>query len=156
MAEAGGLVHAMYRKVQLPRSNTDHMAATDWKSLVKQLSNIGSTHASAIVQRKLAGRVRLHEILARVAEMERIANERHRQMEYPSLSKLQRRFPNPRDPPRHRLPARVGALESHIAELEGQIELLHAEKSEIAQREYMLVIMIIPLQAESSDYAASR
>jgi hypothetical protein len=58
------LVRAMYCKVQLPMSNTDHMAATDWKSLVKQLSNIGSTHASAIVQRKLAGRVRLHEILA--------------------------------------------------------------------------------------------
>jgi hypothetical protein len=97
-------VRALYEKVRLPRSHPDHIAASEWKIACRSFGGIGGTHAAAIVQRKLAAPYTLRHIMARVAEMERIATERHRPVEYPRIGKLLSWFPDPRDPPRQKKP----------------------------------------------------
>jgi hypothetical protein len=136
-------VRALYEKVRLPRSHPDHIPSTEWKKACKQFGDVGSTHAAAIVQRELADPFTLRHIMARVGDMERIADERHRPVEYPRIGMLLSWFPDPRAPPRARKPDKVTAQDAHIAELESQIELLHAEKSDLVRSEQLLVTVIL-------------
>jgi TolA-binding protein len=57
-------------------------------------------------------------------------------------------FPDPRGVERQRKPARVGALEAQIEELNGTIESLHAELSDARRQQQWWAMVVIAQQVE--------
>lgn len=137
---------ALYCKVQLPRSHAEHIGSDEWVVAVKEFGNI--TYAHRIIQRRLAEPWQMRQIIEKVAEMERVSAERHRPCDYPRIGQMIGWFPDPRGVARQRKPARVGALEAQIEELNGTIESLHAELSDARRQQQWWAMVVIAQQVE--------
>ena len=142
-------VRALCEKVRLPRSHSNHIPSTEWKKTCRHFGDVGPTHAAAIVQRKLADPYPPRHIMARVAEMERVAAERHRPLEYPKIGTLLRWFPDPRAPPRQKRPDKVTAQDAHISELEfSDRAVARREVRRLVRQEHLLTPVILAQNIE--------
>lgn len=141
-------VRALYEKVRLPRNDPQHIPSREWVTMVKTLCGVGRTQAHRLIQRRVADRFQLAEIITRVAKLEDAAVQRHRPVSYPTIGKMIGWFPDPMAPPRGKKPKRTTAQDAYVAELEAQIEMLHAEKGDQTRMERLLVAVILAQQLE--------